>query len=111
MKLRYLELRNKEGFTNLEYSQASIIHNKDRTISTKISVKTTTLKYIIHKFKPFLIKMDIEGSEIPALKKLLEEKIINKIDVPYFFIEKHEKSIRDYNKELKLIKNLISKTN
>ena len=110
MKLRYHELRDKEGFTNLEYSQStSLIHNKDRTISTEISVKTTTLKYIIHKFKPFLIKMDIEGSEIPALKKLLEEKIINKIDVPYFFIEKHEKSIRDYNKELKLVKNLISK--
>ena len=110
MKLRYHELRDKEGFANLEYSQStSLIHNKDRTISTKISVKTTTLKYIIHKFKPFLIKMDIEGSEIPALKKLLEEKIINKIDVPYFFIETHEKSIKGYNKELKLIKTLISK--
>jgi FkbM family methyltransferase len=54
-----------------------------------------------------LLKLDIEGAEIPVLKKIISSSIYKKID--YIIVETHEEVIESTKKELSNIKALIKK--
>jgi len=54
----------------------------------------------------YLIKMDIEGSEVSIIERLIETELIHKIK--YLFVETHEKQIPELLDRTTMIRRKIS---
>jgi len=101
----------------LKYSTGcSLLGDKQNVNSDDyVEVETIDLSEIIKKIKKVfnknvqILKIDIEGAECELLEKLLDEGLL--VDIPYIFVETHEKKIPSLRTATKKIIERIKKEN
>jgi len=84
-------------------------HNVDQ--SNYLLIELVDLPGVIRKInnKIKVLKIDIEGAECDLLNDLIEQNLIN--DIPYVFVETHEKKVPSMREDLELLKKKIKELN
>jgi FkbM family methyltransferase len=84
-------------------------HNVNESNYTLIEL--VDLSEVIRKINSNIkvLKVDIEGAECDLLNDLIEQNLIN--DIPYVFVETHEKKVPSMRKDLELLKKKIKDLN
>jgi FkbM family methyltransferase len=95
------------------YSQGGSLQNEileKKQINEDI-VEIKKLSDYIKKFKPSIVKIDIEGEEAKVIKELLNSLDNEEISKCFFAVETHERKIKNLNFELNKLKNEIKRRN
>ena len=84
-------------------------HNVNQSNYTLIELVDLAgvIRKINNKIK--VLKVDIEGAECDLINDLIEQNLIN--DIPYVFVETHEKKVPSMSKDLELLKKKIKELN
>jgi len=93
-------------------SGSSIIEDKENVNKNNfIEVEMVNLCEFLKLFKKKVkvLKIDIEGAEVELLNDLMDENLIR--DIPYIFVETHEKKIPSLKKPTESLKKRIEEEN
>lgn len=102
----------RQGLDDLVYSQSSsILPEKMNNVESTIYVETISLNELVMRYNPTYVKMDVEGAELDILCDFISSNEINISEFPIFLVELHNRNVRSYDDNYKILIGLISKKN
>jgi FkbM family methyltransferase len=95
------------------YSQGGSLQNEIIDIKkiNEAVIEVKKLSDYIIKYKPAIVKIDIEGEEVKVIKELLNSLDNEEISKCFFAIETHERKIKNLDLELNELKGEIKRRN